>query len=278
MPPAVAMLVWVYALKLDPAFLAEAVSFRLFYLLFFLVLSVELVSNVRRRCLSATLLCTGIILMLFQGLVWYGYRFSGMAAVGADEQITEYYTASSGALIKPPRIPLKVVTLTAEPKRIILTRDGVETRLDAGSNVQRDGFVFRLETIEQAPLISVRNVRGEPVDEAYLKLTSSGEREDFIMFGRLPHRFYVREVRSPESGAAMFRLMVVRDKLTIVDSLVQAGESVYFDGHYVVCQQGAPWARLSVKKRQSLLPLWTGLFLASAAVVCAVATGRGGRG
>lgn len=275
-PPTAAMLIWVYALKLDPAHLAGAVSFRLYYLLFLLMLTYELARNIRNRSLAGALSCVGIILMLLQGVAWYGFRFSGMTAVGIDEQITEYYTSRSGAFVTPPRIPLKVVALTEKPKSITLSRDGIDTTLVDGKAVRRDGYDFRLEAIAQAPLVAVRTVRGEPVDEAYLKLTSTGEQEDFIMFGRLPHRFYVRQVQNPESGTVMFRLKVVRDKLTIVDSLVHGGESVYFDGHYVACHQGASWARLSVEKRQSPLLLWIGLLLLGGGVVGAVAAKRGG--
>jgi len=277
MPPAVAMLAWVYILKLDPAYLLESVAFRLYSLACILLLVAELVRNVLQRALSPALICLGLLLVLLQGGAWYGYRFDGMAAVGMDEQITEYYTSRSGTFVTPPRIPLKVAGITEEPVSINLMRDGIESRLEAGKALQRDGFIFRLEKIEHAPLVSVRTVRGEPVDEAYLKLTSSGEREDFIMFGRLPHRFYVREVREPGSGA-VFRLKVVRDKLTIIDAPVQAGEEIYFDGHFVSCRPGAPWARLAVEKRQPRLLLWTGLFLVFAGFAGVVTAKRRGRG
>lgn len=277
LPPAAAMLVWVYAFRLDPVYLAEAVSFRLFTLLFMLLLINELVRTVLHRSLFAMLLCLGLLLMLLQAVAWYGYRFSGMAAVGADEQITEYYTDQTGAFITPPRIPLKVVNVSAEPMSVTLTRDGIETSLVAGKAVQRDGFRLRLDAVEQAPLVAVRNVRGEPLDEAFLKLTSGGEREDFIMFGRLPHRFYVKEVRNPDNGTVMFRLRVVRAKLTIVDQLVHAGESIYFDGHYVTCRPGAYWAKLAVEKQQSRLLLWCGIILAGVGICGSLAQKRSAR-
>lgn len=277
LPPAIALLVWTCVLKLDPAYLVEADSFRLFCLLTILMLCLELGRNVLSRSLYAALIPLGLILVLLQGVVWYGFRFSGMAGVGEGEQIVEYYTARSGGFIQPPRIPLKVAALTTMPKSITLTHDGIETRIDDGKTVRRDGFVFRLAAIERAPLVAVRTVRGEPVDEAYLKLTSSGEQEDFIMFGRLPHRFYVKEVRSPESGADMFSLKVVRNKLTIVDRLVSGGESVYFDGHYVAIHPGAPWARLAVDKHQSHVLLWSGLFLTAAGLAGIAAKKRSGR-
>jgi len=278
MPPAVAMLAWIYAFRLEPAYLLESVAFRLYALACILLLVAELVRNVLQRALASALICLGLLLVLLQGSIWYGYRFSGMAAVGIDEQITEYYTSRSGTFATPPRIPLKVAGITEEPVSVNLDRDGIESRLEAGKTLQRDGFIFRLEKIEHAPLVSVRTVRGEPVDGAYLKLTSSGEREDFIMFGRLPHRFYVREVREPGSGRAMFRLKVVRDKLTIIDTPVQAGEEIYFDGHFVSCRPGAPWARLAVEKRQSQLLLWAGLLLVFAGVAGVVAAKRRGKG
>lgn len=264
LPPAVAMLVWVYAFRLDPVYLVEAVSFRLFTLLFMLLMINELVRAVLNRSLFAMLLCLGLLLVLLQAVVWYGFRFSGMAAVGADEQITEYYSSQLGAFNSPPRIPIKVVSVSADPMSVVLARDGIETRLEKGKSVQRDGFAFRLSAVEHAPLVAVRTARGESVDEAYLKITSTGEHGDFIMFGRLPHRFYVKEVLDPASGTVMFRLKVVRDKLTIVDSMVRKGEGVYFDGHYVTCRPGAPWARLEVTKQQSRLLLWGGLLLAVA--------------
>lgn len=277
-PPAVAMLVWTCAFRLDPAYLLESVAFRLYALACIILLVVELVRSVLQRALSPALICLGLLLVLLQGVAWYGYRFDGMAAVGMEEQITEYYTSRSGTFITPPRIPLKVAGITEEPASVNLVRDGIESRLEAGKALQRDGFVFRLEKLEHAPLVSVRTVRGEPVDEAFLKLTSSGEREDFIMFGRLPHRFYVREVREPGSGGTMFKLKVVRDKLTIIDTPVQAGEEVYFDGHFVSCRPGAPWARLAVEKRQPQLLLWTGLLLVFAGVAGVATAKRRGKG
>lgn len=277
MPPAVAMLVWVYAFRLEPAYLLESVAVRIYVLATILLLVVEMVRNVLQRAFSPALIYLGLLLAVLQGVAWYGFRFDGMAAVGNDEQITEYYTSRSGAFATPPRIPLKVAGITEDPLSVSLVRDGIETQLEAGKALLRDGFVFHLEKIEHAPLVSVRTVRGEPVDEAYLKLTSSGEREDFIMFGRLPHRFYVSEVREPGSGGTMFKLKVVRDKLTIIDTPVQAGEEIYFDGHFVSCRPGAPWVRLAVEKRQSRLLLWSGLLSVLAGTAGAARARRGNK-
>lgn len=266
-PPALALLVWVWFLKLEPAYLAEAVAFRLYYVLLFLLVSYELAQAVLARSLLQALSCCGIMLVLLQGLLWYGFRFSGMTAVGAEEQIVEYYASKAGAFVTPPKIPQKVLTITSDPKHVSLVRDGSETRLEAGKPVSLDGFMFRLQEVERAPLIAVQTAQGVPVDEAYLKQTATGEREDFIMFGRLPHRFYVKEIKKTASGAPMFRIKVVRDKLTIADSMVEAGEGVYFDGHYVRCRPGALWARIAVEKRQSLLLLWSGLLCAAAGLL-----------
>lgn len=267
LPPAIAMLIWVWYLKLEPAYLTEAVAFRSYYLLLFLLVGYELIRFVKAHSLSGALICGGIVLILLQGLLWYGFRFSGMTAVGAEEQLLDYYTSQAGAFISPPKIPQKVIRISTEPKSVTLVRDGIETLLEAGKIVKLDKFVFRLSEVERAPLIAVQTAQGAPVDEAYLKQTSTGEREDFIMFGRLPHRFYVKEKKNPESGSAMFRIKVVRDKLTIVDTTVAAGEGVYFDGHFVRCSPGALWARISVEKRQSLLLLWSGLLLAAAGLL-----------
>ena len=267
LPPAIAILVWVWYLKLEPTHLLDSVAFRLYYLLLFLLLLLELFRKVVARFLPGALLCGGILLVLLQGILWYGLRFSGMTAVGVEEQIVEYYASQAGAFISPPRIPQKVLNITSDPKHVTLVRDGSETRLEAGKAIERDGFIFRLQEVERAPLIAVQTAQGVPVDEAYLKQTATGEREDFIMFGRLPHRFYVKEIKNPENGSEMFRIKVVRAKLTIVDTTVEAGEGVYFDGHFVRCHPGALWARIAVEKRQSLLPLWSGLLLAAAGLI-----------
>lgn len=273
-PPLVSMLVWTGYFKLAPEDLVEGVSFRIYALLALLVIGYELLRGICRRSVWISTLWCGVLLTCLQGVAWYGFRFSGLAAVGSDEQITEYYRSGKGAFTSPPRIPLKVVAVTSEPQSVTVFHEGEETTLAAGGTSERYGYLLTLQSVEHAPLVSVWRSSGEPVDEAYLKLTSSGDREDFIMFGKLPHRFYVKPAESAKGGVAAFHLKVVRDKLIIVDRTVNDGESVYFDGHFVTCRPGADWARIAVEKRQSLTLLYTGGLLTAAGLIGTIAARR----
>jgi len=261
LPPLLTLLVWVYGLHLAPEHLVQSVSFRLFVGLSLCSVLLISIRAFLDRSFSQALIYSGFLFLLLHGVNWYGFRFSGMAAVGEDEQIIDYYRNEHGAYITSPRLPLRVTHVAENPPGLTLVKDGIETHLEPAKTRVRDGYAFRLESVERAPLVSVRSARGEMVDEAYIKLTSIGEVGDYLMFGRLPHRFYVREIKEKNGTASGFRINIVRDKITIVDRLVSSGESVYFDGHFVTCQPGAPWARLSVEKKLTDIPIFTGLVL-----------------
>lgn len=263
---ALPMLLWLgtalYGLKLKPAAVADGTAFRLYYLALLLCSLVWAVNALRCRMYGNGLALFGLLLVMLQGVWWHGSHFSAKVALGEGEPSSGFHEMEKGWFVRSVRLPIALVKGADKEKgEMVFSIDRREEKVRPGSSFSWNEFRLKPTNLRMAPLFIVDSAKGGNVDAAYVKLGISPHGSDYFQVGILPHRFYVSDSRhapsagKEESGAATpshkMHLRIVRDKLIIFDKDVAMGEAVYFDGHYITYQGGAPWVDVAVEKQQS---------------------------
>jgi len=229
-------------------------TLRVFVSLFILLLSVKVLVSLVQRSFAVASVSGGIILLLAQVVVWYGFRFSGEAGAGTGDQIVDYHREQKGVWCGDTRIPARVEAISGTKDAPIEFSIG-EKRLKVPLQGSFDWKGYRVSPIkvEWAPLMSLETAAGENVETLYIKMGTVPPERDFFLVKTLPHRIYI----APDSDKGI-KLRIIRDKIEVASTSVVWGEKLPYDGHYISFSHGEPWARLTVEKKITTLPAFAG--------------------
>lgn len=221
-----------------------AVTFRIFFSILTLLLILHAAISLVRRSVTGALVYGGIFLLLVQGVVWYGFRFTGEAGSGSGDQIVDYHREQRGAWSGDTRIPVRVeaipekgdapIEFSIGDKRIKITLKG---------SFVWNGYRISPLSVGRAPLMTLENSAGQNVEALYIKMGTIAAERDFFLVKSMPHRIYI----APDADRGI-KLRIVRDKLDIASRYLPWGEKLYYDGHYIRFERGEPWVRISVVK------------------------------
>lgn len=240
--------------------LAEAVnakSFQLFIIFFISLLCLAFVSSLGCRSWHSSLKYAGLLLLMSQGVLWYGFRYDGEAGDGIGEQIVQFHKEERGRWFDDPRIPMRIEKIVTAPEAYIeFSVDSNMQKVVVGKGFNWNGFTVTPRAVDYAPLVKVRSAQGDEVDALYLKLGTMPVNREFFHVSNMPHRIYV--TRKGDEG---LHIKIIRDKLEVRSGDVAWGEELYYDGHYVSFERGEPWVRIQVKKNLSVAPSVVGLIL-----------------
>lgn len=244
LPPALWFAAAVSVAGMKPEMAVSAISFRLFYLLLCLFLTVHLLISLVRRRFSSAIIALGFLLIVAQGVVWYGLRFHGEAGAAPGEQIVEYHLQERGKWAGDTRLTARVETINSEKGGTIeFSIDQQRENIPVQGSFVLKGFRISPRAIETAPLVKLESARGAMVESLYIKLGTLPTDREFIQMKALPHRIYLK--RKGDTG---MRVQIMRHKLEIAKKDLAWGERIYYDGHYLSFEQGEPWVRISVER------------------------------
>jgi hypothetical protein len=269
LPAALWYLTAVHLVHLSPTVAVRPLAFRIFVGSAIIIALLWLGRMVMERSLSGVMMVTGILVMLAQGIVSFGWHMRGEAFVAEGEPRASLVEVDAGPWWreKPLVISLQPVPVDGEG-RITLVVAGSERKVRPGESFTSRGYNCSVTSINRAPYFSIISAQGELVESAYVNLRRDTARQDFFQMGILPHRFYVTPVAG-EADADMVdpspiervRLRIIRDKLTIIDQELARGKKVYFDGHFINFDDSVRWVSVDVERIPSLAIFWSGAFL-----------------
>lgn len=222
----------------------SAVTFRLFFSLLSIMLILHTLVSLVRRALPAVLVYGGIILLLVQGVVWYGFRFAGEAGSGSGDQIVDYHREQRGAWSGDTRIPARVESIPeAGDAPIVFSLGDKKINVPLKGSFAWNGYRISPLSVGRAPLMTLENAAGQNIEALYIKMGTVAPERDFFLVKSMPHRIYI----APDADRGI-KLRIVRDKLEIAARYLPWGEKLYYDGHYIRFDRGEPWLRISVEK------------------------------
>jgi len=273
---ALPLLVWymtaVYGIGLAPSEAVDVAAFKIFYVLLFVPAFIELLASLQRRSLHNFLAAAGLVLILTQGLLYYGFRFSGIIALGENEPFEGYHKVDAGAWVKKATVPIALAKVADDAgEKFIIYLNGRQKKLALNEPFSWQGLRLRITEQRTAPLFFVDTAKGERVDAANIKLGLVAAERDFFQMGLLPHRFYIG--KAAEMGAAAspvpdrFHLKIVRDKLIIFDEDISKKVPLYFEGHSIKYEDGTPWVVIRAEKFRTPYTLYLGLLMILAAIL-----------
>lgn len=257
LPPALWLIVALYPGGMTLAEVFSAVTFRIFTVIFGLLLLLQLIASLLRRSVAASFLSAAFILLLVQGVVWYGFRFTGEAGAGTGDQIIDYHREERGPWSGDSRIPARVELIPAkstDPVEFSFADKRVKVPLKGSFDWKR--YQLTPLAVEQAPLMTLETFRGEQIESLYIKMGTVPSERDFFLVKTLPHRIYI----APDRDQGI-KLRIIRDKIEIVATTVVWGEKLPYDGHYISFMKGEPWLRIAVRKRVAIWPGVAGGFM-----------------
>jgi len=232
--------------------MASARTFRVYLLVLALLIFIRSVDALLRRSFAGALIQGGLFLLLMQGVVWYGFRFTGEAGAGTGEQVVDYHREERGLWCGDTRIPARVEEISASGNPGIAFSVG-EKRFNVPLKGRFDWKSYRLTpvSIEQAPLMTLETAGGEPVETLFIKMGTVPPERDFFLVKTLPHKIYI----APDGDTGL-KLRIIRDKIEVVSTTVVWAEKMKYDDHAISFFRGEPWVRIAVEKR---VPFWPAL-------------------
>lgn len=251
---------------MKPAEAVSAFTFRFFFVSLLVIVFISALITLLQRRFPAATLYAGILLLLIQGVIWYGFRFHGEAGAGKGEQIIQYHRNEQGAWPGDARIPARIEKVSEEQNGVVeFSLDSKPLHVPLGGSFSWNGYRVTPVSVEKAPLVTIDSAKGAHVEALYYKLGTLPPEREFFLVKTMPHRIYLKR-----SGATGIQVRVVRDKLEIAKKNLAWGEKLYYDGHYISFQQGEPWVRISVVKvLRPYFALAGGILLLSGMLVCA---------
>lgn len=223
---------------------ASAVTFRIFFSILFLLLILHAGISLVRRSVARALVHGGIILLLVQGVVWYGFRFAGEAGSGTGDQIVDYHREQRGAWNGDSRIPARVESIPeAGDEPVVFSLGDKKINVPLKGSFSWNGYRISPLSVGRAPLMTLENAAGQNVEALYIKMGTAAPERDFFLVKSMPHRIYI----APDADRGI-KLRIIRDKLEIAARYLPWGEKLYYDGHYIRFDRGEPWLRISVEK------------------------------
>lgn len=267
---ALPLLLWyvsaVYGMGLPPAEAVDVAAFRIFYALLFVPVIIELVASLQRKTFHRLLVAAGLLLLLAQGVLHYGFRFSGTIALGENEPFEGYHKVDAGVWVRNTPVPIALAKVTDDAgKKFIIYLNGRQKKLALNEPFSWQGLRLRITEQRTAPLFFVDTAKGEQVDAANIKLGLVAAERDFFQMGLLPHRFYIGP--ATEKGTAespvpdSLHLKIVRDKLVIFDEDISKKVPLFFEGHSIKYEDGTPWVVIRAERFRTPYALYLGLLL-----------------
>ncbi|BCS52106.1 cytochrome c biogenesis protein ResB [Geobacter sp. SVR] len=154
---------------------------------------------------------------------------------------------------------------------------GETHKLDINKPYNVDSSSFVLKYLGVAPLFVLKDASGKELQGAYLKLdVLKGKKGTFYMggyeFQTLFYPDYVvsngeHTTKSSEFKNPTFRIAAGKDGKLIAEGVVSVGGELQFDGQRLELRELPFWVRFFVTKDQGIPIIYTGLFIASLAIV-----------
>ncbi|MBT0652044.1 hypothetical protein [Geomobilimonas luticola] len=252
----------------------DSTTCRIFGILLAAVLLMRVIGLFWQRSFPLALVTAGTLVFLVQGGVNYGFRYTATAALGEEEYLSSFHKVSAGPWAQRPTFQLMARGIKAYPGKVSLLLDGYEHTVEPNTPLHWHGLTFKLERVDQAPLMVLRNGRDKVMDGAYIKLLTDSPDTSYFQFAELPHRFYATwegdshitwrqesgewvQKEMPTAGGARahdkLRLAVVRGKLPIAESTLIKDGRLSFEGYSLAFENTAPWVLITISRH---LPLW----------------------
>ncbi len=227
----------------------DTVSFRFIVITIFLNRTGAFIYGLRKGDRTA-ILSMGIILLIAGTVINYLYRFDGTIHIAEGEPFTGYEFFEKGLLggershsvsFREDMAQIDGISLTPlKRKRMDLFR----------------GSSFILRGIHRAPGFIITSGDNE-LYSVIVKMDLSNKRRDYLRTPVLPHRFYL------EGGAeqGIFRIIITRGKLIILDRIIRHGDVVEFEGLKLSFSELLRWADINVRHYPGDLLMYAGIVL-----------------
>jgi len=276
------MVVITMALRVSLIDTAGAVAFRIYYVILAVVLTGWSVLRLREGDYRTALISLGAVCLLIEGMLWYGFRFSGTVGIGPGEEFSSYDSVQAGPWARQNPIPLFVDVLPdgSQPSITVLL-DGQRSVIALQEKINWKDYRIQAEGVHRAPLFVLMNKRGDELEGGYFKLRLQNHKPEFIQFPTIPHRLYVASPenklirwrrrnagweRSDESGKNdaitspdSLMLKIIRGKLTLYNGMINKDEDVEFDGYAIRYADEARWVSFRVERRPQVFALFVGI-------------------
>ena len=253
--------------------LTDSWAARVFWGGLLVVLGAGIVRCVLKRAGGCALVSCGLLIgVFFLGLETAEWS-RGKLRLGEGETNTRWDPSESGSLAASPP-PLTYLGRGAPGFRVAV--GDRELLLDVGEWAGvGDHWEVNVVRVAPAPAFALHSQDGPLLNEGFVKL-DPGQEDEFIRVGLLPHRFYLslpeeigdealegHETDTPRQ----LHLRITRGKLTALDSVVEKGTPVNFEGLTFQFDDGASWAELALRRRPRTLPFAVSALL----IVCGLA-------
>ena len=253
--------------------LTESWAVRVFWVGLLAVLAAGVVRCVLRRAGGCALVSCGMLAGVFLLGVETAEWSRGTLRLGEGETNARWEPSESGVLATSP--PPLTYLGRGDPGFRVAVGDR-ELLLGVGEwGGVGDHWDVNVVRVAPAPSFALHSQDGPLLNEGLVKL-APGQEDEFIRVGLLPHRFYLS---LPEESAdqalddtetdtpLQLHLRITRGKLTALDSVVEKGTPVNFEGLAFQFDDGASWAELELRRRPRTLPFAVSALL----IVCGVA-------
>jgi len=231
-------------------------------------------------------------LILLGGVISVYTQFIGFLDLAQGEQfqgeLARYNQSPRPSLPKVGGAPRAAFTIESITPHVVRnTPTGISVKLvDAGGKVHEVGintpyivdntsFVFK--HLGVAPLIVIKDPSGKEIEGAYLKLdVLQGRRDRFALagfhfFARFYPDYFVKDglsaTRSGEFNNPVFSIAVERGDKKLAEGPVSKNGSLEFGGYRLEIRDMPFWVRFYVIKERGLSILYTGMAIASFAVI-----------
>lgn len=209
---------------------------------------------------GAGLIWLGMLLVLLQGVLWYGLRFRAVAEIGDSDRLAGYVVSEPGRWVRFPLPDIAVRSVwSGKSGDVRLALGGKEREVKVGKRTFWHGYSLKPTVRGIAPLFLLDDAVGETDKAGYFPLGTAGTK--YFQLGELPHRFYVTGATPPAPGPEAMRrpdtlkITITREKLVVFKGEMKKGENVEFEGHRLRFEDGAPWIRLEITRLWEFLPL-----------------------
>ena len=245
--------------------LMEYGTFRWFLLCLLGLLSVRTLVSLVRRDPVFSLLSLGLLLLLLYPMLLEGKRFSAVLHPGQSEPFSEYADISKGPWGTPPDESIGFIELSPEDDQPIRLGIGTgEHRVKIGESFVSGGYEYRVSEIRMAPVFSLFGPEKNLIDSILVKVQEGRSSEEYFQFGVLPYKFYILDSelldfsvipRDKVPFPSPLTIGVSRGKIPVIQSAMDQGEPLSFEGLSVKYDIGAPWITLSIIKTTPF-PVW----------------------
>ncbi len=227
----------------------DRVSFRFIVITLFLNRTGAFIYGLRKGDKS-TILSLGIMVLITGTVINYLYRFNGTVYIAEDEPFSGYSYRQKGLLRDEKIHSISFRNGVAKIDGISLTSSKRKSM-----NLFR-GSYFILKDTHLAPGFIITSGNRE-LYSVIVKMDLSDKRRDYFRTPVLPHRFYLEN--KGENG--LFRIIITRGKLIILDKEIMYGDTVEFENIRLSFSELIRWAEINVEHYPGDPFIYSGLFL-----------------